>query len=175
MTIIAAVNIDRQIWVGSDTVSTYMDSLYPCQPKWVIAPDGKSAVGHAGDKLVEQIARREVQSLSWGETPEMFSVSLKNVMDKSGYLRAVFDDKEATGDYRNSWIYAWKSGMAHIACDFSTVPVKKIAAKGSGERYALGASFAAAGTAPKVLTTMLRAAISFDLYCGGKPWIWRIK
>lgn len=175
MTIIAAVNIDRQIWVGSDTCSTYMESFHPSQSKWVISPDGKSAIGHAGDKLAEQVVRRESGVLAFGKSPGKMAMSLREVLDKSGFFRPVFDAGEATGCYKQSWIYAWQHGIAYIASDFSFVTGQRMAAKGSGERYALGAGFVADGTAHEILRKMLHAAISLDLYCGGRPWMKRIK
>ena len=175
MSIVAAIHRQKEMWIGCDTATNYRDEIHPKANKCIIAPDGRSALGHAGDGLILDLVLGNKKRLSFGKPPRDMSKSIRSIIDADNSIHPYYENKEITPDYRQSWIYAWRGGICIIASDLSLLNDDEVCAIGSGAPYAMGAEFEAAGSPKDILDRMLRAAMKWNVWCGGEALMWRIK
>ena len=188
MTIICALRVGGQTWIGSDTRVMGGTAIYPAPiQKWVVNASG--ALGVAGQGYMLSLVRLHLATRIGAPVDEI-----------ADGLRALqkeyeFNDDKDRGPkaYGQSFIYATEAGIWDIdsASASLEMPEGKLWARGSGSDYALGTDFAIrrrleeAGTSDSDVNpiwpmaeyrveTALQAACEFDAGCGAPLFIHRL-
>lgn len=165
----------NEIWLGCNDRATIGDTPSPdAASKWL--KFGDWAIGLSGDESVYE------QYLL--TAAEEFPTTSADVLDVFKFLKSTYRDanlgqqkgSDTSDSYGVDGILVHASGKIwdfdnHLA--LSTVPPNRLWGCGSGVDYALGADFAArdAKSPKERIEIAIRAAISLDIGCPGKPLI----
>lgn len=174
MTVIAAIHDQDETWIGSDTMWVYGGSKLFEAPKWVVR--GSHAIGVAGARRTIDLCGANAERLFDGvDGPVQFVDRLHALLAEAGYER---NPNERGRDFGEMFIYADVFGVCAIGTSGGTIKMAPgtLWADGSGDRFAIGAGAALAGTGTpeERLHRAIEIAIAHDDGCGGEPWIHRL-
>lgn len=183
MTVICAIHDRGETWIGSDTqalIAAYRPEI--SGPKWVSL--NGVAVAAAGDLRTLNIIQEHPDRLL-GDLlgPFAFVERLRALLAEFGYDAKPYGDTERAPNFGTSLLFADETQVCDICPEFSVAEAMpgSMAARGSGQDYALGVFFALyaagilTGEGPAhVLRQAIAAAIKYDTGCGGEPWAQRL-
>jgi ATP-dependent protease HslVU (ClpYQ) peptidase subunit len=174
MSIIAAISKNKKVYIGSNTGYTLANDsvINHGIPPWIFVQDW--AIGFTGSMLALNVCRSELKSLKKKIQNEgEFVTEIGKILTE--YDIGSKDSGEPTWSFGIWCILAHKSGKVwdidESLC-LGPIPQEKFWARGSGEKYALGAARALmSGTGEMLPEAIVKAAIDSaifnDLYCPG--------
>lgn len=177
MTIIVALHDPKAkcTWIGADRLISAggpLMSLYHSE-KW--SRYGDWAAGMAGNFRTNVLVQNNAEGLFSDLSGEFeFTNRLKALFIEDGYST---DTDEGPKSYGGSAILVNASGVWSIGPCFEVQAItpSELYAEGSGRKYAFGAATALqGGDAETIVRKAVEAAIRYDPYCGGEPWIERL-
>ena len=158
--------------IGSDRMASNM-AMKHFMPggKWVVSNGW--AIGAAGNYLTNVLISQHIRNL----TVELDGVAdlagrLAQMMKEAGYNTMNEDNGPAL--FGQNFLAATVDGVWDIDGSMAYMQGEpgQLVAAGSGEHFALGAGFANARKKPiERIEEALRAALQFDTFSGGEPWI----
>lgn len=181
MSVIAAATISGETIIGSNTgyVVAEESAIDDGVGKWILFGDW--ALGVTGSMQVLNILRNEIVGLHAEFTDE------GSVVKRIGNI---FTDHDI--GYKSQHDSAWKFGvwciLAHKngriwdvdeTLSLGSIPLGMFWARGSGEKYAIGAahsltSFVGSVEVEQIVRSSIEAAIANDLFCPGAPFLRKI-
>jgi ATP-dependent protease HslVU (ClpYQ) peptidase subunit len=171
MTIIVALQTDKNTYIGSDTCLVAGDrKLAGNYQKWVVHRNW--AIGFAGCWKVFNIIQLNYRQLLTGlKYPEDFIKKLEVLLNDNN----VGKHEEYTVDYGQNLLLAKKNSLVwHLdpLLAISEIPKDMLWAEGSGAEYAIGCGFALANRSPEErMERSIEAAKEFCVNCGGETFI----
>lgn len=173
MSIICAIKINGQTWIGSDTACRRDDEVFESSPKWVV--NGKWAVGVSGDMRVQALIEADYETLLTGSPLEIGNNIRKAMLD-DGFEAARDKNDKGFQHFGQYLILASNEAIYGLSGDLSpALRRQEFVADGSGWELAKGAYFAArkmgVNRADRILELAISAAIEEDLSCGGQVWL----
>ena len=188
MSIVVAVRKNNALVMAADTLTCFSEDEQ-------VPPDnasaekimriGHSVVGGAGWGLYDDIFRdflagREPPGLdSEGSIFSFFLELWKALHEKYTFVNDQAHDKDSPfGDLDSSFLIANRTGIYRVSSDLSVSRFKQYCSTGSGSEYALGAVHAlyhSSATAREIAEEAVRAAIAFNVFCGGTVQVLEIE
>lgn len=175
MTVICAMSLDGETWIGADRRTTFGNYIhYDDAEKWLII-EGR-AIGFSGHSRMKQLIITHKVDLTGH--PYDVCESLKKIVNEDGWK---IDAKDGDPQrFEIEGLIVNERGIWRIDSGFSAhpIPLGSFVAVGSGEECALGAAYAVMQgehTARKVVRTAILAACAVNRGCGGTPFVYQMK
>ncbi len=182
LTVIAAIHLDGETWIGSDTMAVNNDAPVVCGPKWVVGQEW--AIGVAGVHRTQNIIEARCRSALNDREASIGAVcgEIRTALLDDGYE----PDKEPVPTFSGSFLVAHREGVWSVDSQFSfvAIPLSRCGAfwaSGCGRDHALGAFHALIKawqhvslpklTGCELVAHAIDAAIAGDVYCGGTAWV----
>jgi ATP-dependent protease HslVU (ClpYQ) peptidase subunit len=167
---------DGSVWIGSDQQTTAGTERWFLGPKWIVGEGW--AIGFAGAHGLGHIAAQQWERLEQKEASG-FAEALRAHLDSIGWE----PNKENGHEPHRVGALLLVVGGRIFRIDLGLgvaveLTAEKFWAFGSGDEYAIGSAWAAGcvrrNTTEDIMRMALAAAIQFDIYCGGVPWLAKI-
>lgn len=164
MTVIAALHQNGETWIGCDSLITEGGQRFRGHSKLI---EGNGVVfGWSGSYRTFGLIQQNVASITG--TPWQMANAVRALLKDDGYQSA---SGMGALDYGPGLIIATPAAVYDLTDDFSVYRAAdgEMVARGSGARYALGASQALESGAPFArVQAAVAAACHFDVDCGGE-------
>jgi ATP-dependent HslUV protease subunit HslV len=180
MSVAVAVKSRDQIVIAADTKRTFGSGAVSDAnfTDLKIREVGASFIATTGWGLYSNIlddylaSRKRARITDQGSIFSFFRQFWKDLHERYSFVSDQRpDDDSPFGDLDASFLIASPDGIFSVACDMSVTRFEQYYAIGSGAPYALGAVHAlykADGDPLKVAERAVEAAMSLDIYCGGR-------
>ncbi len=186
MSVAVAVKSRGQIVIAADTKRTFGSGAVPTSnfADLKIRKVGPSYIATTGWGLYSNIlddylkSRKRVRIVDQTSIFTFFRQFWKDLHERYSFVSDQRpDDDSPFGDLDASFLITSPEGIFSVACDMSVTPFEEYYAIGSGAPYALGAVHAlykADADPIKMAERAVEAAMSLDIYCGGKPTVFAV-